>query len=87
MMTKINKFLDLGSYYINTDQILYFHTYNKNTQHNDDKPIPDDYAFAVHIEWAGEKQRATTYFLTNAEWQYAYSQIQQMKIGAISEIT
>jgi hypothetical protein len=87
MMTKTNKFLDLGSYYINIDQILYFTTYNKNTQGDKDNPIPDDYDFAIHIEWVGDKQRATTFFLTAEEWQCAYAQIQMIRIGAISEIT
>ena len=87
MMTKTNKFLDLGSYYINIDQILYFTTYNKNTQGDKDNPIPDDYDFAIHIEWAGDKQRATTFFLTAEEWQCAYAQIQMIRVGAISEIT
>lgn len=86
MMTKINKFLDLGSYCINIDQILYFNTYNKNTQGSEDAHIPDDYDFAIHIEWVGDKQRATTFFLTTEQWQCAYAQIQMMKIGAISEI-
>ena len=87
MMTKINKYLDLGDSYINIDQILYFTTYNKNTQGNRDNPIPDDYDFAIHVEWVGDKQRATTFFLTSEEWQYVYAQIQMMRIGVISEIT
>lgn len=86
-MTKINKYLDLGNHYINIDQILYFTTYDKDTQGDRDNPIPDEYDFAIHIEWVGDKQRATTFFLNDEEWQYAYAQIQMMKIAAISEIT
>lgn len=86
-MTKTNKYLDLGNHYINIDQILYFTTYNKNTQGSEDTHIPDDYDFAIHIEWVGDKQRATTFFLTAEEWQYAYAQIRMIRIGAISEIT
>lgn len=86
MTMKISKFLDLGSYYINIDQILYFTTYDKNTQGEKNNPIPDDYDFAIHIEWVGDKQRATTFFLTAEEWQSAYAQIQAIRVGAVSEI-
>ena len=86
-MTKINKYLDLGNHYINIDQILYFTTYDKDTRGDRDNPIPDDYDFAIHVEWVGDKQRATTFFLTAEEWQYVYAQIQMLKVEAISEIT
>ena len=77
---KINKFLVLGSRYINIGQILYFHTYNKLTQKSKDTPIPDNYDFAIYIEWIGDERHATTFFLTAEEWQVAYAQIRMMRI-------
>jgi hypothetical protein len=79
-MTKTNKFLVLGSRYINIDQICYFNTYNKNTQKSKDTPIPDNYDFAIYIEWIGDIRHAHTFFLTAEEWQVAYAQIQMMRI-------
>lgn len=87
MMTKINKFLDLGSNYININEILYFSTYNKTMAEDMDLDfeIPEEYQFAIEVEFVNGK--STTFFLTSEEWQYAYAQIRMIRIGAISEIT
>ena len=87
MMTKINKFLDLGSNYININEILYFSTYNKSMAEDMDLDfeIPEEYQFAIEVKFVNGK--STIFFLTSEEWQYAYVQIQMIRIGAISEIT
>ena len=87
MMTKINKFLDLGTHYININEISYFSTYNKTMAEDMDLDfeIPEEYQFAIEVEFVNGK--STIFYLTSEEWQYAYAQIQKMRIGAYDEIT
>ena len=86
-MMKTNKFLDLCSHYINIDEISYFSTYNKIMieDMNLKFKIPEEYQFAIVVEFVNGK--STIFYLTSEEWQYAYAQIQKMKIGAYGEIT
>ena len=79
-MTKINKFLDLGGHYVNINEISYFSTYNKIMAEDMDLDfeISKEYQFAIEVEFVNGK--STTFYLTSEEWQYAYAQIQKMRI-------
>ena len=64
MMTKTNKFLDLGNNSININEISYFSTYNKTMAEDMDLDfeIPEEYQFAIEVEFVNGK--STTFFLT-----------------------